>query len=100
LRRAADDCDTAAANGQALDLRIRARVRQDVGYASRVLREAFEILTALAGSSGMGEASQFSQILRDFSTASLHGVVRPTMTAEVYGKVLCGVDPGSFSPFF
>jgi alkylation response protein AidB-like acyl-CoA dehydrogenase len=93
IRRAATDADLAAISGEGLDMLGRARVRADVGWATRTFREVAEIVVQMCGASSMAEINHMQQIYRDLQTATLHALLRPSLMLEVYGRVLCGLEP-------
>jgi alkylation response protein AidB-like acyl-CoA dehydrogenase len=90
--RAAADIDDAAARGEYLDYRARARVRADTGYAVQSVVDALTILMNAHGAGGFADTSPLQRIWRDCNVAARHAVVSPTVSAEVYGKALLGVD--------
>jgi alkylation response protein AidB-like acyl-CoA dehydrogenase len=90
--RAAADVDDAAARGEYLDYRARARVRADTGYAVQNVVEALTTLMNAHGAGGFADASPLQRIWRDANVAARHAVVSPTVGYEVYGKALLGVE--------
>jgi alkylation response protein AidB-like acyl-CoA dehydrogenase len=90
--RAAADIDNAAAGGVYLDYAARARVRADTGYAVQQVVEALTILMNAHGAGGFAEVSPLQRIWRDVNVAARHAVVSPTVSYEVYGKALLGVE--------
>lgn len=94
VHRAARDADTGAKSGTGLDMLGRARVRADCGWATKNLREVAETVALVCGASTMAEINPMQLIYRDIQTASLHALLRPSLMLEVYGRVLCGLDPG------
>ena len=90
--RAAADIDDAAARGEYLDYRNRARVRADTGYAVQNVVEALTTLMNAHGAGGFADASPLQRIWRDANVAARHAVVSPTVGYEVYGKALLGVE--------
>lgn len=90
--RAAADIDQAAARGEALDLKARARVRMDTGYVAKQCREAIETLLSVGGASSFAESNPLQRIWRDSETASRHAVVTPAINQELYGRVLVGLQ--------
>jgi alkylation response protein AidB-like acyl-CoA dehydrogenase len=90
--RAAADIDHTAARGDYLDYRTRARVRADAGYAVQNVVEALTILLNAHGAGGFADASPLQRIWRDVNVAARHAVVSPTVSYEVYGKALLGVE--------
>ena len=90
--RAAADIDSAARAGVYLDFKARARVRQDTGWVVRHCREAVDLLMTAHGASSFAETSVLQRIWRDLNTAGRHAVVIPTVSQEIYGRALLGVD--------
>ena len=90
--RAAADIDEAAARGEYLDYRTRARVRADAAYAAQSVVEALTILMNAHGASGFADSSPLQRIWRDANVAARHAVISPAVGAEVYGKALLGVE--------
>jgi alkylation response protein AidB-like acyl-CoA dehydrogenase len=90
--RAAKDIDDAAARGEYLDYRARARVRADTGYAVQNVVEALTVLMNAHGAGGFAEVSPLQRIWRDVNVAARHAVVSPSVSYEVYGKALLGVE--------
>jgi 3-hydroxy-9,10-secoandrosta-1,3,5(10)-triene-9,17-dione monooxygenase len=90
--RAAADIDQAAARGEYLDYRTRARVRADAGYAVQNVVEALTVLMNAHGAGGFADASPLQRIWRDANVAARHAVVSPAVGFEVYGKALLGVE--------
>jgi 3-hydroxy-9,10-secoandrosta-1,3,5(10)-triene-9,17-dione monooxygenase len=90
--RAAGDIDAAARRGERLDYVTRARVRADTGYTAETVRMAIDRLVSAHGASSFADSSPMQRIWRDANTAGRHAVVSPTVSLEVYGKALLGVD--------
>jgi alkylation response protein AidB-like acyl-CoA dehydrogenase len=91
--RAAEDIDRAITAARKLDLPARARIRADLSFAARTVREAVDTLVQLCGASAMAEFNYLQQIQRDVNTVSLHGLLRASVCLEVYGATLCGLEP-------
>lgn len=95
--RAAADADAAAFADSDLDLLTRGRIRADCSYASWTVRQAVDIIMMMCGAGGMAQSNSLQQIWRDLSTVTLHALMRPAVTDEVYGRLLCGL-PASVTP--
>jgi len=67
-------------------------VRADTGYAVQQVVEALTILMNAHGAGGFAEVSPLQRIWRDANVAARHAVVSPTVSYEVYGKALLGVE--------
>jgi alkylation response protein AidB-like acyl-CoA dehydrogenase len=90
--RAAGEIDAAARRGEKLDYVTRARVRADTGYTAETARAAIDRLVSAHGASSFADSSPMQRIWRDANTAGRHAVVSPTVSLEVYGKALLGVE--------
>jgi 3-hydroxy-9,10-secoandrosta-1,3,5(10)-triene-9,17-dione monooxygenase len=90
--RAADDMDGAARAGTALDVQARARIRMDTAVAMSRAREAVELLLTVGGASSFAEVNPIQRIWRDLGTASRHAVASSTLSREIYGRALLGIE--------
>lgn len=90
--RATEDIDNAAAEGRWLSYLERARVRMDVGKAVTLAREAIDALISIHGAGSFAEGSLMQRLWRDCETAGRHAVISPSISAEVYGKALLGIE--------
>ncbi len=95
--RAADDLDSAAANGHDLDYGLRARARAQVGYTAQQVLDAIHILVNVHGAATFAETSLMQQYWRDANTAARHAGLNAVVGYEVFGKELLGV-PERISP--
>jgi alkylation response protein AidB-like acyl-CoA dehydrogenase len=91
--RAADDVDGAAAAGELLDLRARARVRMDSALAAQRCQDAVDLLVSAHGASSFADANRLQRIWRDVHVASRHAITGWAVNLEIYGKALLGVEP-------
>ncbi len=82
--------------GEPVDYLPRARVRGDVGWAVENVTEAIRILLSIHGSSAFAEANPVQRFWRDQAVVARHGYVSPSLSLEVYGKAVMGVEnPGA-----
>lgn len=95
LERHADAMDASAESGVYMDFLDRARVRRDVGYAEKLIWEAVDLLASASGGSLASANNPMTRIWQDARIASLHGVVSPNTNFETYGRILCGLTPGT-----
>jgi len=86
---------TAGLMAAELDLEARARCRADMGWTVRLCREASDIVQSASGASAVHMKDPLQRVLRDMQVLSVHSLLLPTTNAEVYGRVLCSLDPGS-----
>ena len=90
--QAAADIDEAAAQGVYPDYLRRARIRAYSGAAIRHITEAIDLLLSAHGAGSFAQSSPLQRMWRDSNTAARHAVILPTVSDEVYGKALLGVD--------
>lgn len=91
--RTAESLQTQAEAGHDVSIAERARIRSDGAYASRLAREAVEILNAASGASSISNDLPFRQVFRDIEAVALHAALNPNTSLEAYGRVLLGLDP-------
>jgi alkylation response protein AidB-like acyl-CoA dehydrogenase len=92
MRDWADRIDAAALAGQDFDYTTRAQIRNDVGHAVRLCRQAVSSLLNAQGASSFADSNPLQRIWRDLETASRHAILNPDIAQEIYGKALLGVE--------
>ncbi|MFJ9249584.1 acyl-CoA dehydrogenase family protein [Streptomyces sp. NPDC101776] len=90
--RSAAQIDQAAAEGRAMDVTERLRVRMDTGYAITRCRQAIDLLLDANGASSFAESNPLQRIWRDSATAARHAIASPGISAEAYGRALLGIQ--------
>ena len=95
LHRAADDIHAAAEDGGQMDADGRARIRMDSAYAVRLCMNAVESIFLACGGSGLAEKHPVQRAWRDLHAINQHGLLQLTTNAEIYGRTLLGLDPGT-----
>jgi 3-hydroxy-9,10-secoandrosta-1,3,5(10)-triene-9,17-dione monooxygenase len=70
----------------------RARARMDTGYVARRSREALDLLLSIQGAGSFAEVSPLQRIWRDQETGSRHAVINPSISSELYGRALLGIE--------
>lgn len=95
LHRAADDIHAAADNGGEMTTENRARIRMDSAYAVRLCMDAVESIFMACGGSGLAEKHPVQRAWRDLHAINQHALLQLTTNAEIYGRTLLGLDPGS-----
>jgi alkylation response protein AidB-like acyl-CoA dehydrogenase len=93
--RVADQVDVKGAAGEPWKLDERARARADVGAVAALTKDAIDILAQASGGSSIYSSVPIQRIARDVQAASLHALIFPTTNFEVYGRVLCGLEPNT-----
>ncbi len=95
LYRIADDIDDWAERGQTMPLEMRARIRMDITLVARLCRDAVENLYTIGGAAGLSLKSPIQRAARNLQATSMHGLLLLDAGAEIYGRVLLGLDPGT-----
>jgi 3-hydroxy-9,10-secoandrosta-1,3,5(10)-triene-9,17-dione monooxygenase len=90
--RAAEDVDRAAQRGVYPDYLTRARVRADTAYSNKHIVDALNILMTAHGAGSFAESNPMQRMWRDSNTAARHAVALQTVSDEVFGKALLGVE--------
>lgn len=92
MRDWADRIDAAALAKRDFDYPTRAQIRNDIGYAVRLCRNAVDLLLNAQGASAFADSNPLQRIWRDLETASRHAILNPDICQEIYGKALLGVE--------
>jgi alkylation response protein AidB-like acyl-CoA dehydrogenase len=87
--------DTKGASGEPWTMEERARTRADVGVISELAKAAVDKLAAASGGSSIRSEVPIQRIVRDMHAVSMHGLIVPDTNYELYGRVLCGLEPNT-----
>jgi 3-hydroxy-9,10-secoandrosta-1,3,5(10)-triene-9,17-dione monooxygenase len=93
--RAADTVDGKAADGTPWSVVERARVRADTAYACRLAKESVDIVNSASGAASIYSHVPIQRIERDVQTINLHALMNPSVNQELFGRVLCGLEPNT-----
>jgi 3-hydroxy-9,10-secoandrosta-1,3,5(10)-triene-9,17-dione monooxygenase len=93
--RAATRIDSKAESGEPWTLEERARARLDLGALCQRAKEAVDILNTASGGSSIYTSVPIQRIERDIQTVNLHAIMHPNTNLELYGRVLCGLEPNT-----
>jgi 3-hydroxy-9,10-secoandrosta-1,3,5(10)-triene-9,17-dione monooxygenase len=93
--RAASMLDDNNAEGKQWTLEERARARLDMGAVCQRTKEAVDILNTASGGSSIYQSVPIQRIERDVQTLNLHAIMHPNTNLELYGRVLCGLEPNT-----
>lgn len=93
--RLADLVDAKSAQNAPWSLEERARARADMGAVIRLAKEAVDILASASGGSSVYSEVAIQRIARDIQAVSLHALMHPDTNTELYGRVLCGLEPNT-----
>ncbi|HEY2505072.1 MAG TPA: acyl-CoA dehydrogenase [Streptosporangiaceae bacterium] len=77
-------------------IRERAYCRMAVGRVSQLCHEAVNVYNMASGSGGIYSSMPIQRIQRDIQAISLHALNMPIKNLELYGRVLCGLEPNTF----
>jgi alkylation response protein AidB-like acyl-CoA dehydrogenase len=94
-RAAADRCDQVARTGVQLTMDERAELKWQAAYVNELCRRATDRLFASAGSHAIYNDNVLQGRYRDINTACHHAAVDYDSTAEMYGRTLLGLEPGT-----
>jgi 3-hydroxy-9,10-secoandrosta-1,3,5(10)-triene-9,17-dione monooxygenase len=95
LFHVADEIDAYAGRNEAMPIALRARIRGDCSYAVRLCLEAAEALMLNAGASSLALRSPLQRAARDLRATNMHGLLLLDAAAELYGRVLLGLEPNT-----
>jgi alkylation response protein AidB-like acyl-CoA dehydrogenase len=76
--------------------RERAYCRVAVGRVSQLCYEAINIYNMASGAGGIYSSMPIQRMQRDIQAISLHALNMPIKNLELYGRVLCGLEPNTF----
>lgn len=94
-QRVASLVDTKCAEGTEWKLEERARTRADIGAVVRLAKESVDILATASGGSSIYSGIPMQRINRDIQAVNLHALMHPNTNTELYGRVLCGLEPNT-----
>lgn len=95
LYRVADDIDSYARSGTQMSMEMRARIRMDCSQGVRFALDGAEKLFLMAGGSSLALRSPLQRAWRDLHAINMHGLLLPEASAELYGRVLLGLEPNT-----
>lgn len=93
--RMADLIDTLGPTEHEWTVEERARVRLDMGAVAQRAKEAVDILNTASGGSSIYQSVPIQRIERDVQTLNLHAIIHPNTNLELYGRILCGLEPNT-----
>ena len=95
LYRVADDIDSYAQSRAPMSMEMRARIRMDCSQGVRFALDGAEKLFLMAGGSSLALRSPLQRAWRDLHAINMHGLLLPEASAELYGRVLLGLEPNT-----
>lgn len=95
-RRLADLVDEKGLSNQPWTMRERAYARVAVGRVAQLAYEAVNIFNMASGASSIYSSMPIQRIQRDVQAINIHALNLPSKNLELYGRVLCGLEPNTF----
>ena len=92
IDRAADDTDRLAQAGEQMSMEMRGRMRMDCSHGVRLILEGATELYIAGGAAGITIKNPMQQISRDLHATNMHGLLLIEPSAEVYGRILLGLE--------
>jgi hypothetical protein len=83
-----------AATGSSWEDATRVRCRADIAWAVKLCREVCEVVEHGSGASAIRETDRLTGVLRDIRAISVHSFLLRGTNAELYGRILAGMEPG------
>jgi 3-hydroxy-9,10-secoandrosta-1,3,5(10)-triene-9,17-dione monooxygenase len=91
--RCAELVDEHNRSGEPYTMRERAQIRSDLGRVTGLARTAAHLLQDGSGASAIHLDVPIQRIVRDIDSLAQHAVMNPQTNIELYGRVLCGLEP-------
>ena len=74
---------------------VRVKIRAHAGAATRYAREAVDTLFHASGASAIQSNVPIQRLQWDMQGLANHAIMHPQTNVELYGRVLCGLEPNS-----
>jgi alkylation response protein AidB-like acyl-CoA dehydrogenase len=94
-RRLADLVDRKGAENSRWTIEERVLARADMGTTVRLTKEAVDTFADASGGTSIYSDQPIQRIAREVQAISLHALMHPSTNAELYGRILCGVEPNT-----
>jgi hypothetical protein len=78
-----------------MTMHTRVKARAHIAYSTGLAREATDILFFASGASSIQEHMPIQRYQRDIQALSNHAIMHPQTSIELYGRVLCGLEPNT-----
>lgn len=95
-RKIADMVDDKGAAGEPWTILERSYARAVGGRIPQLVAEAVDLMANACGASSIRATEPIQRIRRDVRAVTVHALHLPTTTLELYGRVLCGLEPNTF----
>lgn len=94
-RRLADLLDERSTSGEGWSMPDRALSRVSLGRVFHLTKGAVEVLRNASGGSSIYYDVPIQRIDRDLQALTMHALMHPDTTFELYGRILCGLEPNT-----
>ena len=94
-RRLASLVDHKGYSNEPYTMRERAYCRVAQGRVAELCLDAANIYNLASGASGIYSSMPIQRIQRDLQAMNLHAIYLPVKNYELYGRVLCGLEPNT-----
>lgn len=81
--------------GKTMSVMERVKARAHVSCATGLAREAVDILFYASGASAIQSHVPIQRFQRDIQALANHAILHPQTGLELYGRVLCGMEPNT-----
>jgi 3-hydroxy-9,10-secoandrosta-1,3,5(10)-triene-9,17-dione monooxygenase len=78
-----------------MTMQTRVKSRAHIAYSTGLAREATDILFYASGASSIQEHMPIQRYQRDIQALSNHAIMHPQTGLELYGRILCGLEPNT-----
>jgi alkylation response protein AidB-like acyl-CoA dehydrogenase len=78
-----------------MTMQERVKARAHIAYSTGLAREATDILFYASGASSIQEHVPIQRYQRDIQALSNHAIMHPQTGLELYGRILCGLQPNT-----
>ncbi len=95
-RRLADLVDHKNFSNEPYTMRERAYCRVAVGRTTQLCYDAINIYQLASGAGGIYSSMPIQRSQRDIQVINTHALDMPIKNMELYGRVLCGLEPNTF----
>ena len=76
-------------------MEARVRSRAHIAYATGLARDAVDTLFYASGASSIQMQVPIQRFQRDIQALANHAIMHPQTAIEMYGRVLCGLQPNT-----
>jgi 3-hydroxy-9,10-secoandrosta-1,3,5(10)-triene-9,17-dione monooxygenase len=81
--------------GGPMTTEARVKTRAHISHATSLMREIVDTLFYASGASSIQSHVPIQRFQRDAQALSNHGILLPSTTTELYGRILCGLEPNT-----